>query len=220
MVVLVEAVESTERRTMRGCGWEAVPSLKYSSVPSKYTAPLTGLVGAVPLGIFRLSLPVVEAANVTLPGRVNGFAIARTGVVPPLEVIWLVVPVTEVTQVEHVMLPVEVVMARGELAVTAGVPLLVPRVIVGVPAAACGVMMAVPLVEPTNDKVPVVPDAPRVGLKVQEGRVPFAVRIWPDEPIRRHFSGLTFSALSASPYTIPPTFVRQGQTAKSWALVL
>jgi hypothetical protein len=129
----------------------------------------------------------------------NGFVIASVGVVPPVDEIWLAVPVTLVTQVEHVIFPVAVVMERGEVAVTAGVPLLVPKVIVGVPAAAWGVITAVPLVDPTRERVPVVPEAPRVGVEDQEGAVPFAVKICPDAPMGRHFSGLMLKPLRASP---------------------
>ena len=40
-------------------------------------SPLTGVEGADPLGIFRDDAPVVEAANVALPGKINGLAIVR-----------------------------------------------------------------------------------------------------------------------------------------------
>jgi hypothetical protein len=49
-----------------------------------------------------------------------------------------------VTQVEHVIFPVAVVIFKGAEAVTAGVPDEVPAVHVGVPATACVVIARLP----------------------------------------------------------------------------
>ncbi|HEV2396453.1 MAG TPA: hypothetical protein VGS27_05910 [Candidatus Sulfotelmatobacter sp.] len=67
-----------------------------------------------------------------------------------------------VMHVEQVMLPVVLEIESGALEVTAGVPLLVPKVIVGLPATACGVRVTFPLVVPTNEIWPVDPLAPTV----------------------------------------------------------
>jgi hypothetical protein len=55
-----------------------------------------------------------------------------------------------------VMFPVAVVIARGEEAVTTGVPLEVPHVTVGVPAAACGVIVTAPEELPSRISWPIV----------------------------------------------------------------
>ena len=72
-------------------------------------------------------------------------ALTATGAVPEIAP-----PPLDVTQVAQVIFPVAVVMANGEEAVTAGVPLDVPAVHVGVPATACVVTVSAPLVLPSR----------------------------------------------------------------------
>jgi len=69
-------------------------------------------------------------------------------------------PFVVVAQVEQEMFPVADVIASGEEAVTAGVPLLDPAVHVGVPAAKGVVMESDPLVPPLMETEPLAPAAP------------------------------------------------------------
>ena len=79
----------------------------------------------------------------------------------------IVPPPEEVAHVAQAIFPVAVVSTKGAEAVTAGVPLLVPKVIVGLPAAACGVSRTLPLVLPESVSVPsVVPAKPKTGAAV------------------------------------------------------
>jgi hypothetical protein len=70
-------------------------------------------------------------------------------------------------QVGHVRFPVVALRTTGADAVTANVPEAFGRVRVGVPAVACGVIVAVPEVAPVNPSVPVdVPAIPSTGVVV------------------------------------------------------
>jgi len=83
-------------------------------------------------------------------------------------VIELDVPVTQVGQVRT---PVIAFNTSGVVALSANVPVVVGSVRVGVPAAACGVIVAVPDVAPAKPKVPVlVPGIPRTGAEDGLGR--------------------------------------------------
>jgi len=92
----------------------------------------------------------VDAVPVALVVTTVAHAPEAMAEVPRAEVPLAIV----VVQVVQVILPVAVVMANGEDAVTAGVPEEVPRVMVGVPAAACTVMFAVPEVDPLRATLP------------------------------------------------------------------
>ena len=104
-------------------------------------APVTAPRVTVPLVAFpKASVPIVpEAPNVGV--AVNaGVDPARTCPAAPVIEIF----------------PVAVVMESGADAVTAGVPEDVPRVSVGVPAVACGVMVAAPEELPSKITWPMV----------------------------------------------------------------
>ena len=130
-----------------------VPEVAFpkAMVPSVPLAPRVGVAvnaGLAPANTCPAA-PVIETAPA---------AETATGAVPVIAP-----PPLLVTQVVQFMLPVDVVIASGELAVTAGVPLDVPAIQVGVPAVACGWMASVPEVEPRSWIVPRLPElAPRM----------------------------------------------------------
>ena len=96
-----------------------------ATVPS-VTVPLVALPNAM--------VPIVPDAPRVGVAVNAGLAPART---------WPAAPVIE-------MFPLAAVIASGRDAVTAGVPLDVPAVHVGVPAVACGTMISDPEVEPRS----------------------------------------------------------------------
>ena len=108
--------------------------------------------------------------DVVLPSTDFAVAFTRVSVTAPVEAELLIIvpsPLIEITlaedvlQVAQVMLPVDVLMTSGELAVTAGVPDEVPNVIVGDAAMDGTVITAPPLVVPLIVTAPVWPEVPR-----------------------------------------------------------
>ena len=113
----------------------ADPALVGSFIVHDPAASMTDST-TVPLVVpTKLREPVVELATPSVGVAVKaGPDPARTSPATP---VMLIFPVAEV-------------IASGEEAVTAGVPEDVPNVIVGVPAAACGVMVTAPLDDPSR----------------------------------------------------------------------
>jgi hypothetical protein len=73
----------------------------------------------------------------------------------------------------HEIAPVVALNVNGVATLTANVPLAFGSVSVGLPAAACAVMVAVPLVTPASPMVPVdEPGTPRMGVGVTDGTPP------------------------------------------------
>lgn len=150
-----------------------VPDVAFpkASVPGVPDAPKVGVAvnaGDAPANIWPAA-PVMETAPA---------ALTATGAVP-----LIAPPPLEVTHVAQVMLPVAVVIANGELAVTAGVPLEVPAVQVGVPAAACGAIVSAPEDEPSRMTLPIVELAcPSVRTPDEIFALAFPDIVVPEEP--------------------------------------
>jgi len=90
-----------------------------------------------------------------------------------------------VVQVVHVSAPVVALNVNGDVALMANVPDAFGRVSVGVPATACAVIVAVPLVVPANPRVPVPPVAkPMTGVLVAVQLEAPRLRTMPWAPVK------------------------------------
>jgi len=115
-----------------------------------------------PFDAVRLALrpPLVNGSGLVI--ETTPAALTEIGAVP-----LMAPPPLEVTQVAQAILPVVELIVSGTLALLTSVPLVEGSVNVGVPAADCGVIVAVPEVSPASLSVPIEsPGLPRVGAVV------------------------------------------------------